>query len=174
MGRNKDRRERLVVLGSITGAHGIQGWVRVHSHTEPREGILEYSPWLLGSDARPTPVLEGAKHGKAVIARLEGVADRDEAESLAGRQISVERGRLPEPGHKQYYWADLIGLEVVQQGGKSLGTIHNMMATGANDVMVVRDGEEPGREQLVPFLPDRTVLEVDLESGRVTVDWEID
>lgn len=157
-------------MGRIAGAHGVKGWVRIISYTEPREAILNYRPWLLGKDHRPVEVLEGARRGKSVVARLKGVNDRDAAESLNGTEIGIYRDQLPEPGENEYYWADLVGLEVVLQQGESLGKITQMMATGANDVMVV----EGDRQRLIPFIIDHTVINVDLESGRVTVDWDAD
>lgn len=170
MGRLHGNQDRIIALGHIAGVHGIRGWVRVFSHTEPREAILDYRPWLLGDDGRHVEPLEGARHGKTVIARLEGIGDRDQAERLVGQTIGVERRDLPELGEGQFYWADLIGLEVVLKGGESLGTVEDLMATGAHDVMVVRGD----RERLIPFVLDRTVLAVHFESRRITVDWDVD
>lgn len=170
MGRSHGNQRRIIALGQIAGVHGVKGWVRVFSHTEPRDAILDYRPWLLGDGERPVEPLEGARHGKTVIARLEGVEDRDQAERLVGQAIGVERRDLPEPREGEFYWADLIGLEVVLKDGEPLGTIEELMATGAHDVMVVRGD----RERLIPFVPDRTVLAVDLESRRITVDWDAD
>ena len=161
---------KIIALGHIAGAHGIKGWVQVHSHTEPREAILDYRPWLLGTDWRPVLPLEGARLGKKVIARLDGVSNREQAEALAGLGIGIERSQLPDPGEDRFYWADLIGLKVVLANGESLGTIREMIATGANDVMVVAGG----RERLIPFIKDLTVLGVDLGRAEVLVNWDAD
>lgn len=168
-GRQEDP-HKLVALGRIAGAHGIQGWVRVFSHTEPREAILDYRPWLVGDAHTSFEPIEGGRHGKTVIARLEGIEDRDHAERLVGQEISVPRGQLPKPAEQQFYWVDLIGLRVVNRDGASLGSIEDMMATGAHDVMVVR-GE---RERLIPFVVGQVVSDIDLDSGQLTVDWEAD
>lgn len=167
MSQEKETRKK-VPLGRITGAHGIKGWVKVFSHTEPREAILDYNPWLLGAEQREVELLEGARHGKSVLARLQGIGNREQAEALQGLEVAVERRRLPDPGSQQYYWADLIGLDVVLEDGESLGTIGGMMATGANDVMVV----EGDRQRLIPFVEGQTVLGVDLVSGTVRVRWD--
>jgi 16S rRNA processing protein RimM len=169
MGQGSDN-ERKIILGRISGAHGVKGWLKVVSHTEPREAITDYRPWLLGADEKPYQPLEGARHGKTVIARLENVDDREKAESLAGQDIAVDRCQLPDPGERQFYWADLIGLEVLLEDGESLGTIDAMMATGANDVMVVAGL----RQRLIPFIQDQTVLEIDLDSRKITVRWDRD
>ncbi len=168
MGRNTTRQEQALTLGEIVGAHGVKGWIRVHSYTEPREAILSYSPWLLGEQHQAIGLLDGSLNGKSLIARLEGINDRDQAEALRGVEIRVERHQLPATGKNQYYWADLIGLDVVHRNGELLGKIEQMMATGANDVMVV----EGDRQRLIPFLMGNTVLEVDLEARRIVVDWD--
>lgn len=159
---------KTVVLGHIAGAHGVKGWVRIHSHTEPRESILEYQPWLVGEARRPVAVEQGSRHGKTVIARLEGVESRDDAEALVGETIQVSREAFPELREGQYYWADLVGLEVYNHEGERFGVIHQMLATGANDVMVVRGD----KERLVPFVYGQSVLKVDLDAGQVVVDWD--
>lgn len=159
-------------MGRISGARGVQGWVKVHSYTEPRENILRFDTWILerDGDSRSAIVESGRSDGRTVAAKLGGVDDRDAARSLIGAQILVERSALPacEPG--EHYWTDLEGLEVVTLDGHRLGNVDYMLATGANDVMVIA-GE---RERLVPFASGSTVRDVDLETGRITVDWDPD
>ncbi|HKJ18685.1 MAG TPA: ribosome maturation factor RimM [Xanthomonadales bacterium] len=168
MGRDERRRGTPLNLGQIAGAHGVKGWVRVHSLTEPREAILEYDSWLLGENQQSVEVLAGSRNGKAIVAQLEGVTDRDQAEAMKGLGIGIDKSQLPKAGEDQYYWTDLIGLEVLLEDGRSLGKIEKMMATGANDVMVV----EGDRQRLIPFITGHTVLKVDLESERINVDWD--
>lgn len=161
-----------VTLGRISGLYGVQGWVRVHSYTEPREGILDYTAWWLRSESgiAEATLEEGRRQGKAVIARLAGVTDRDTAAALIGCDIEVSRERLPPAGEGRYYWRDLEGLKVMHRDGSELGTVAYMMETGANDVMVTA-GEV---ERLIPFVADAVVLDVDLDHGVITVDWEWD
>ena len=170
MALDREHETRIVALGHIAGVHGVKGWVRVISHTQPRDAILNYKSWLLGKQRESIDLLEGARHGKAVVALLDGVKDRDQAESMVGLEIGVHRSQLPAAEDNQYYWTDLIGLEVMVNDGKTLGTIVEMMATGANDVMVV----EGDRKRLIPFVTGHTVSEVNIESGRVTVNWDAD
>ena len=108
---DEDRPQRLV-LGRIAGLFGVRGWVKVFSETEPREGILRYSPWLIGSSDRPLRVLEGRVHGKGVVARIEGCDDREQAATLVNQEIAVTRDRLPPPRPDEFYWIDLEGLAV--------------------------------------------------------------
>jgi len=113
-------------------------------------------------------VLDGRAHGNTVIARLDGVDDRDAARALIDRRIEVPREALPPPGPGEYYWADLEGMRVRTREGRALGEVDYMLATPAHDVMVIR-GE---RERLVPFVQERFVLEVDLAGGVIVVDWD--
>lgn len=162
--------QKLIDLGRVVGAHGIKGWVKVFSYTDPPEAIVDYCPWQLGPQRRVVEPLEGVRHGKALLVRLEGIEDRDQAEALQGLEVAVDRQQLPEPGADRYYWADLVGLDVVLEDGDSLGTIAEMMATGANDVMVV----EGDRQRLIPFVEGQTVLAVNLDQGTVRVNWDKD
>lgn len=159
-----------VEMGRISGLYGVRGWVKVFSHAQPRENILSYSPWYLEIDGRwvPFEVKEGRRQGSTVVAHLEGCSDRDAAARLLQHRIAVHRDQLPPAGEDECYWADLIGLSVVTIDGTSLGTVANLMETGANDVLVV-SGD---RERLIPFTPGDAVRNVDLNAGVITVDWD--
>jgi 16S rRNA processing protein RimM len=163
---------RRVIVGKVGGLYGVRGWVRLWSFTDPPENLLGYRELELGRQDRwvPARLAEARPHGDGLVGRFEGVADRDAAAELVGAELAVSRDALPPPEEGEYYWADLVGLEVVNRQGVSLGRIREMMATGANDVMVV-SGE---RERLLPFLPGLFVDEVDLAGGRIIVDWDPD
>lgn len=150
--------------------------MRVFSYTEPREAVLQYEGLLLGrnGDWQSINVVEGQRHGKSVILRLEGVDDRDQATSLIGTEIGVSRDELPKPDDGHYYWSDLTGLTVVRRDGTELGTIKEMLETGAHDVMVVQSKKEGEQERLIPFVNNEIVINVDLDAKRVDVDWEWD
>ncbi len=156
----------------MAGAFGVLGWVRVVSWCDPPENLLRYTPWYLCRGGRCTrwQVEEGRAHGKGVAARLGGCEVRERAQALAGATVAVRRDQLPDPGEGEYYWADLIGLAVVDTEGRELGQVVDLIATGANDVLVVQGD----RERLIPFLPERVVLEVDLAAKRVRVEWDPD
>lgn len=164
-----DADPNFVLLGRIAGVYGVQGWVKVYSHTQPRESILNYSPWYVREGERwvPRELKGGRRHGKGIVAQLEGCEDRDRARTLLGAEIAITRDQLPKTEEGEYYWSDLIGLEVVTRGGQSLGRVDHLMETGANDVLVV-NGE---RERLIPFI-DEVIETVDLEGGVLTVDWD--
>lgn len=164
--------EHWVVVGRVSGLHGVRGWIKVFSYTEPRDNIVTYSPWRLslGDDDRCFPVTGGGAHGKGVIAQLDGVTDRDLAAKLVGAEIRADRNQFGAAGAGEFFWADLVGLEVVTTDGRVLGHVDSMMATGANDVMIVV-GE---RRRLLPFVMDDVVKEVDIAARRVRVAWNPD
>ena len=159
-------------MGRISGLFGVRGGVKVYSYTEPREAVLNYDRWLLDRKDgwQEAKVAEGQRHGKTIIARLDGVVDRDQAADLIGVNIGVPRDELPDTGSGQYYWSDLEGLKVVHRDGSELGTVLYLLETGAHDVMVV----EGDKERLIPFVMDKVVLGVDLDKGEIEVDWEWD
>ena len=159
-------------MGRVAGLFGVRGWVKVHSYTEPREAILEYAGWKLaqGDGWRPVRLAEGKRHGKSVIARLHGYEDRDTAAGLVGARIGVDRESMPELEDGEYYWADLEGMAVIHKDGSAIGRVAYVMATGANDVLVT----EGPAERLIPFIRDRVILDVDLDNGVISVDWEWD
>ncbi len=162
-----------VLMGRVSGHFGVKGWVKVYSYTEPREALLSYGNWLIRSgDAwQSRRVIDGKRHGKTVIAKLAGISDRDQAAAIIDCDIGIRREELPEPDEGQYYFGDLEGLEVRHLDGSGLGRVVSILETGANDVLVVRDGDT---ERLIPFVIDRVVRRVDLEAGIIHVDWEWD
>lgn len=161
---------RRVILGKVGAVHGVRGWVRLWSYTDPPENLLDYREFEAGGgdDWGRLELAEGRLHGDGLVGRFAGIEDRDAAAALVGAELAVAREALPPPAAGEYYWTDLVGLEVVTRDGVSLGRVREMMATGANDVMVVAGD----RERLLPFLPGRCVDEVDLAGGRVVVDWD--
>lgn len=159
--------------GKVSGVFGVKGAVKVFSFTEPRENILRYSPWLLmkNQQSKEIKVLSGQRQGNVVVAELDGVLDRDQAAALIGWDILIKREQLPKPKPGEYYWADLVGLVVETESGVQLGKVDYLLETGANDVLVVKDGEV---ERLIPFLQSQTVLKVDLDNSLIIVDWDPD
>ena len=165
--------EKKILVGKIVGLSGVRGEFKLESYTEPRTQIFRYQPWLLKSASGESEVSggRGRAQGKGIVATLPEVNDRDAAARLIGSEIWVRRSALPRSERGEYYWADLEGLEVVTVEGAMLGKVSHLIATGANDVLVVQGGE---RERLIPFVIDDYVKEVDFESGRITVDWDPD
>ena len=158
----------LICVGHVLGAQGIKGWIRVFSNTSPRENIVSYSPWLIeqGDELKEVKVT-GRLQGKNVIAKLDGVDDRTQAETLIGCQLYIDPLQLPGLETGEYYWSDLIGLAVETLQAEPLGVVSEMLETGADDVMVLKGD----RERLIPFVMQDIVREVDLDKRRLVVDW---
>ena len=161
----------MVVIGEIAGVYGVKGWLRIRSYTQPLDNIFGYSPWNLGSEGNwsEVNVAEGRRHGRGLVAKIAGIDDRDSAMSCQGKLIAVRRDQLPDSAG-EFYWADLEGLRVETLEGESLGIVDHLIETGANDVLVVRGK----RERLIPFILDQFVREIDLQAGRLVVDWDKD
>lgn len=162
-----------VHMGEISGVFGVKGWVKVFSHTAPRDKIVKYRTWLLGTsnsteDYQPIKVLNGRQQGKGVVAQLEGVTDPDQAFQLIGTNIVIERSQFSRLRKGEYYWSDLEGLSVSTKEGLDLGKIAWLFETGNNDVMVVK-GE---RERYIPYITNQVVVSVDLYASQMVVDWD--
>lgn len=192
----------LVVIGKITAVYGVKGWVKIHSFTEPMENILGYRSYYLSSgnngagESWQTLELEEVKrHGKGLVALIDGVSDREVARHYCQRDIAIPISEMPELDTDDFYWRDLIGLKVftINTAGENdadsghsesgeasmgllLGTVHQMMETGANDVLVVKkcNGSIDDQERLIPWLPDQVVKHVDIDAGLIQVDWPVD
>jgi 16S rRNA processing protein RimM len=173
-------RVRWVELGRIGAPFGLAGWLHVSSYTDPPENLLEYGEWALrpeGGERKSYRVIQGQPHGERLVVRLEGVDDRDAAALLTGAWIEVERTDLPPTGDREYYRADLVGLEVENLEGIALGRVAYFMDAPAGAVMVVEDRGDaagapgtPRREHWVLADPAH-LRRVDLAAGRILVDW---
>jgi len=157
-----------VELGKISGTYGVKGWVKVFSYTEDKTGIFNYQPWVLRKNGRThtIKVLQGRPQGKGIVAQLEGINDRDQAAELSGSEILIRRDQLPPAREGEYYWSDLIGMQVNTLQGEDLGQVDHLLKTGANDVLVI----EGDRQRLVPFVQGQYVISIDLDERQMIVD----
>ena len=161
-------------MGRIVAPYGVFGWLKVVPDTEAFDGLFDYDSWWLGKgdDWREYQVETAKVHNDVLVVKLAGIDDRDAAFACKGKQVAVPREQLPEPGDNEYYWSDLIGLNVKNQQGVDFGSIIDVFETGANDVLVVKKDDAPkNEEKLLPFIA-AVVLEVDLEAKTMLVDWD--
>ena len=169
----------MVVLGRIFAPYGVQGWLKVFPMGDDPESWRDLPAWWLGSDADGTEWqrfdLEDLRlHGKGLVVKLQGVDGRSAAEALDGRYIAAPRETLPRTDVGEYYWDDLIGLHVTNEQGVVLGTVSEMLETGANAVLVVREVKaEDAKQRLLPFIAS-VVKTVDVADGAIRVDWPAD
>lgn len=168
----------LVLVGHVTGAYGIHGWVRIRPYSADADALLHAKTWWLDKPVlRDVDMMHAKSHGEDVVAQLMGVADRNAAEALKGATVQVRRSHFPPLTDGEFYWIDLIGLSVENLHGEVLGTINDLMDNGAHPILRVvatvdADGEKP-KEWLIPFV-DQFVKTVDQVEKKVTVDWERD
>lgn len=169
----------MVVLGRVIAPFGVQGWLKVFPMGDDPEAWRDLPAWWLGSDADGTEWqrfdLEDMRpHGKGLVVKLKGVDGRSAAEALDRRYIAAPRENLPATEANEYYWDDLIGLRVTNEQGTLLGSVTEMLETGANAVLVVREGEaEDAKQRLLPFIAS-VVKAVDVAGGAIRVDWPAD
>lgn len=170
----------MIVLGRIIAPYGVKGWLRLHPFGDDPGCWQEISRWWLGADEndfsawRAWPLQAMRLQGKGWVVKLTGVDDRDSAEQLVGQYVGAPRSALPATERDEYYWADLVGLAVVNEKQEPLGHVAELIESGAHAVMVVKAGE--GRdavERLLPFV-GQVVKEVDVPAGVIRVDWERD
>lgn len=158
-------------MGRITGPFGIKGWVKLQPFTAAPRNLLAYPVWWISDGAgwQDCRVERAEVQSTTVAAKLAGCEDREAAALYRGRDVAVPRDAFPEAAPNEFYWADLVGLEVVNTEGENLGTVSRVFDTGANDVLVVAGT----RERLIPFT-EQVVQQVDLAGRVIRVDWGSD
>ena len=162
-------------MGRVAAPYAIQGWLKIQPFTEYLDSLLDYDFWWLGHEEgrkkgwKEYRVLDGKVHGQTLLVQLEGVDGRTAAEAMKGLDVAVDRAEFPEADEDEYYWDDLIGLEVVNTEGVVLGKVEGLLETGAHDVLRVRGD----RERLIPFV-DAYVRAVDMAGKRISVEWGAD
>ena len=165
--------DRLLEIGEIKAVYGIKGWVKIFSYTRPIEQIFVYPKWFIGTAGNWQQIeLEDSRQrsNSGLIAKFKNIDDRTLAQSFAGKNIAIEKTELTELESGEYYWSQLIGLQVINLKSETLGEVIEMIETGANDVLVVKN--EQG-QQLIPY--DKSIVqEVRIDSQQILVDWEID
>ena len=176
-----------IEVGRVLDAWGVKGWVKVLPHSAEPEALFAAKDWLLQApEAKFRPgfsvfsgtvsiTLDECKvHSNTVVAKIAGIDDRNLAEALRGARIFLPRSSFPSASTDEYYWVDLIGLEVVNREGVALGLVQDLMSTGPQTVLVLayeQDGK--AQERMIPFV-SAFVDKVDLPGKRITVDWQPD
>jgi len=161
-----------IVVGRFGRPHGVKGFVTVHSFTEPRDNILQYEDWyiFLNNQWQSIKLSDIELLNKSIIAKVQGFPEREMVAQLTNIDIGIPQEKLENLQAGEYYWHQLIGLDVVNLSGEKLGQVAELIATGSNDVLVVT-----GKKRcLIPYLPERYVLEINLEQQKIVVDWDAD
>lgn len=159
-------------MGRVTAPFGVKGWFKVYALTAQPGNLCEYPVWWLRRDGewREMKVAAARVQGNTLVAQFAGIEDREGAAALKGFDIGVPREQLPGAAKGEFYWADLIGLRVVNTQQEELGRVARIIETGANDVLVVTQEGAGADEILIPFIAD-AINAVDVAAGVIAVDW---
>ena len=163
---------KKILVGKISNPHGIKGWVKVISFTDPIENILSYKKWTISdNETEKTYCLEDSRiqGNKKIVIKLEGVNNRDDADLLKNLQIEINRSDLPKLEENSYYWEDLVDFNVIDIKGMQVGKVDSLFRTGSNDVLVIIN--ETKQRLLVPFVMEEVIKYVDLDKELISIDW---
>lgn len=169
--KNTDEK-RFITMGKLGSTYGVHGWLKIGAYTDHGPDLLDYSPWYLSKDGKTWKLadLEGSKeHGSGILAKFNGIDSPEEARLLTGMLIGIERSQMAELPEGEYYWTDLIGLNVIDKEGTFLGVVTYLMETGSNDVIIIKGD----KEHAIPYLMNDVILSIDLEKKEIRVDWEL-
>jgi 16S rRNA processing protein RimM len=175
-----------IEVGRILDAWGLKGWLKIIPHSASPEALFSSKRWFLQPNERGASpftgtvqvrVREAKEHSDSVVACIHELDDRDVAQSLKGARIFVPRSSFPTPAIDEYYWVDLMGLQVRNREGVNLGEVTELLSTGPQTVLVLRDtvtdGEGKPIERMIPFV-SAYVDAVDIQGRLITVDWQAD
>lgn len=168
--------EDLVLVGYISGAYGLNGWVRIKPYSTDADALLHARTWWLDKpEFHDIEMRQAKNHSGDVVAQLMGIAGREAAEALKGTAVHISRNHFPALSDDEFYWVDLMGLAVENLQGESLGLVKDMMDNGAHPILRVAMPDEPGLEKaqqeiLIPFV-EQFVKTVDQKNKKITVDW---
>lgn len=157
------------IIGKFGSVYGVKGWLKVISFTDPKENILEFTPWFINkaNQWQSIAITDSRIHGKNIIVKIANVDERELAKTYTNLEIATADAQLPKLPQGEYYWSDLEGLTVINKDDKNLGQVDHILATGANDVLVIKNH----RERLIPYI-DNVILNIDLTKKIITVDWD--
>jgi len=172
-----------VEVGRIADAWGIKGWFRVLPYSADPEALFSSKRWFLQPAERGAKTFTGTlklaikeakEHSDSVVATSHDIPDRNAAEALKGARVFIPRSSFPSADPDEYYWVDLIGLDVVNREGVALGQVRELLSTGPQTVLVLAyEAEGKPQERMIPFVA-AYVDGVDLPGRRITVDWQPD
>ena len=172
-----------IEVGRIADAWGIKGWFKVLPYSADPEALFSSKRWFLMPSERGAKTFSGVaclaikeakEHSDSVVACAHGIDDRSGAEALRGARIFVSRSSFPTAADGEYYWVDLIGLDVINRQDEALGCVRELLSTGPQTVLVL-EYQQDGKtfERMIPFV-SAYVDDVDLKTRRIRVDWQLD
>jgi 16S rRNA processing protein RimM len=165
-----DKEVLWIVIGKFGRVQGLNGLIRVVSFTEPKENIVNYHPWYanINNNIQPLKLLKIEKSNKFTLVQVDGYQEREQVSNLTNIEIMIKESQLPELAPEEYYWHDLVGMQVINKNGDELGIVAEIMETGANDVLIV-SGE---KRLLIPYVKDKYIINIDGDKRVITVNWD--
>lgn len=163
-------KHRFIIVGQLGKTYGVSGWIKVNSFTNPIDNLLDYEPWFYQQKGQWQELaVDGVEfQGNSIVAHIDGYDTPETARALTGIEIAVKRSQLPALAKDEFFWCDLVGINVVTTNGIELGTVSRLFYTGANDILVIQGK----KEYLIPYIKDHFVLKVDIAKQTMIVDWD--
>ena len=158
-----------IVVGKLGATYGIKGWLKVFSYTEDAESIFSFQPWLVKvkGEWKELHVESWKRHGQGLVAKIEGLNVREDAQMFTNAEVSVMADQLPTLSEDEFYWRELFGMQVFTTKGYDLGKVTDLLETGSNDVLVIKANLKDAfgqKERLVPYLEEQVIKKVDREA----------
>jgi len=164
--------DKTINIGKVIGLHGVKGWLKILSFSSPPENIFNYKSLIISNKYinQIFHIEDSRKQGKKILIKLDNIDDRTSAESLKDSDIYIQRSDLPQLSEDTYYWEDLLGFNVFNQNNIKIGNVDSFIETGSNDVLIVKTAKN--KNILIPFIMNKSIKVVNIESHYITVDWE--
>ena len=164
--------DKTINIGKVIGLHGVKGWLKILSFSSPPENIFNYKSLIISNKYinQIFHIEDSRKQGKKILIKLDNIDDRTSAESLKESDIYIQRSDLPQLSEDTYYWEDLLGFNVFNQNNIKIGNVDSFIETGSNDVLIVKTTKN--KNILIPFIMNKSIKVVNIESYYITVDWE--
>ena len=164
--------DKTINIGKVIGLHGVKGWLKILSFSSPPENIFNYKSLIISNKYinQIFHIEDSRKQGKKILIKLDNIDDRTSAESLEESDIYIQRSDLPQLSEDTYYWEDLLGFNVFNQNNIKIGNVDSFIETGSNDVLIVKTAKN--KNILIPFIMNKSIKVVNIESHCITVDWE--
>jgi 16S rRNA processing protein RimM len=163
-------REIYVTVGQLGKTYGLQGWLKVNSFTDPMDNLLDYSPLYFKQEEQWSvlPITEMRLHANSIVAHIQGYDTPESARLLTGTELAIHRSQLPKLAKDEFFWCDLVGMNVVTCSGVELGKVDSLLRAGGNDILVVKGA----KEHLIPLVRNHFVMKIDAALQQITVDWD--
>ena len=169
--------DEKVVLGKVGAPYGIKGWLKLTPYSDDPEGIFDYQSLFIQANGQwqQQQISSWRRHNNGIVFKFADIDDRDEAQAFVNAEIAVNAADLPDLEEDEFYWRDLIGMQVRNEKGYDMGLVNDLLETGSNDVLVVKAKSNDAfgkNERLIPFIDEQVIKEVNQQDKYIVVDWD--